>query len=880
MSGGFLFIRLGKGPGGSGGGGGGSSPSFSLNPWREIDISTSANPFASDSGLSDTKHSSPIWVPTMDGGSGRVLMNAADTGNVHGIAQFGQPRSGGSSQTNAPSPTTYTIDSGYRKDHYSLDPYAANPNPYRLEHPYWPRNLGGGVREVRPPMNCQDCLVYDSTHDEIRLIQTHIRPTTSQAGGIYGGPTDEWAYGDLNSADVGESPGVYLFAPGSAGVGYGTWTKETSNALTAPPSVDIAAPTYDGTRLRVGAADERMAFLAYDATTDLTIGMTAATGFGSGNVVFVSYSRATKLWEWRSLAAASTGWSYIGLSSSQMAVCGRWLYGVCRTKENSGANWRSRLFRMNIDAVLGLANQATIPNTTSYWKSYILPFSVSGDATWESQQDTLGKVQEHAGVVENEGRVYIIASYDGLVDAEGTKHAIFAPSTELFYVCDDAPDSAIIANAWCALPDSSEVFFTHGTGGYRDDRAWAYRPTHIGPLTAGTLNTNEGTDPITNGDSGGLAYWTSMGVTPDGKLIAFGAGTHSGNIDNGVREWNPNVGGSSTYVKATNNSTCDVQQYNNHAWFFFGGINSVVVPSQGVYDRNVGDWVAGDLARCSGPAYSKVAIGTGSSAILYADSTVDFNSGTGKWDYINGGSTLYNAHTAYSNDYDCAVIIGGTPGTASGVVPNIHLIVPSVSGINSTAVSQGNRYTIYRKGLPTTVSGEQPYKGRARDACAFAGEYVYWCGGDDPDTTGLKTAHFWRMKITPHLTSKTASLTTGTGAIERLTDAPHIFTFGLMMFDPWLNAFLLVTEYGIYAYDLTYSTWSTVTPSGYDSALFDNKGMPFGCMGGFIDTTGTTTHRRFYWRPGYNQISAGQFWDDVPLVAKRITIMSLNLKRS
>jgi hypothetical protein len=832
--------------------------------FRLINVDQTANPWKSSTTTSDTKHVPLIWHPVKR----RVYTGGGDTDDAAGFA--GQPASGQTSNTNESPPRSYVVSSGYRKDIYSIDPTpsAAASVPYRLEHPYWPRNLGSNVREARPTLDCQDSWVWDTLRSKLWYMQSHIRGVGDVSEYRKYGFNDPWAFGDLWPADNTEPAGIYSFTPGLSG-SPGGWILESPNALVCKTPQPVT-PTYNGGRLEIADYDERIPYFDYDGDHDRIVTFGAN---GNGVIGFFSLNPATFAWEWRRLG---TSFSYCQCNS-QLAYLNGWLYGVARVRTPAR---ESRLVAFNMANCLALANGASIPNNSTYFQSWLLPFSLSPNAEWEISGGDNAKYPEHAGVVAIEGNIVICASYDGLVDSEGTKLAVFVPSNGQFYRSEAAPDSTMMGNAWCALPETNELLFTHGTFGYNDHTLVAYQTSHLGPLSLSTFNAAEGTDPIVNGDSGGLAYWTSAGRTSDGKLIFYGAGTHSGNIDNGVREWNPNVGGASVYVKPSNNSTCDVTQYNNHAWFFSEQANMIVVPSQGIYDRTLGQWVAGGIAPCGSGYRTKVSIGTGANAILYADPSVDFNGTT--YDYINGGSTLYNAHTAWSPELDCGIYIGGTPGTASGVVPNIHLIVPSNSGVNATAVSQGNRWTIFRRGMPATVSGVQPYKGRARDACCILGEYVYWVGGDDPDLSpGGPTNHFFRMKITPHLTSKTVSLTgTGAGAIERLTNCPIAFTFGLMMPEPYLNALLLITSLGIYAWDATYQQWTNVTPATYNSALFDNKGMPFGCFGKYIDKTGSTTHRRFYWRPGYNQIASGQFWDDVPIVAKYKNIMSLKLKRN
>jgi len=116
--------------------------------------------------------------------------------------------------------------------------------------------------------------------------------------------------------------------------------------------------------------------------------------------------------------------------------------------------------------------------------------------------------------------------------------------------------------------------------------------------------------------------------------------------------------------------------------------------------------------------------------------------------------------------------------------------------------------------------------------------------------TFASTAHFFRMRITEHLTNTGAPL-----VIERLPDAPAAFKFGLLRADPYLDALLCITDRGIFAYDVTGKTWIVVTPSAYASEFNvpPAKGlMPYGPLGDFIDTSGGQSLRRFYFRPGIN----------------------------
>jgi hypothetical protein len=382
-----------------------------------------------------------------------------------------------------------------------------------------------------------------------------------------------------------------------------------------------------------------------------------------------------------------------------------------------------------------------------------------------------------------------------------------------------------------------------------------------GPLSLQSFSATAGTDPVTDTDT--TIFWTSAGRTSDNKLIFHGAGTHIGvaapqpNYDNGVRVWNPAVGGESTYRYASSQSEFDVVQHNNHTWFYSQARDWGFFPQSGVYDYQANAWLAGSAPPLGGGSHPNVYKGTGATAIVYEQGTVEPD-----W------PSIYNGHECWSPDEDCGFIVGGGRSGYSGtwIAPYMYLIVPSHNGVNATAVSQGNPYTIYRKTVPETVGGVTCNKIRARDSCCFLDGYVYWCGGQE-DLTEVDTAHFFRMAIAPHLTSTSESLTTGAGAIERLTDCPVSFNFGLMMADETLKALLVVSSQGIYAYDTLRSEWVDVTPGTYTTALFNGKALPYGCMGQWITD-------RFYWRPGHNTA-----WNEGD-PANWQTIMSLKLQRS
>jgi hypothetical protein len=857
--------------------GGGASPQFSSNPWTEIEIDLTTSPFrdTGDPSVYDAKHVALAWHPVKE----RVYTWGGDYGN----SVFSQPGGGATFTTNEPvGANTWNAVGGYRLDQFSIDPYTSDPNPWRLEQPFKIANNGGSP-EQRPPINCQNSLVWDASRSKFWGIQTIIRGW----GDAVEYRDDPWAAGTL-AAEPLEPVGTWSWVPGASG-SPGTWTLETTNALILDSSGAPATPTYDGGRLHFGEADERIAAFARSEDDDVLVAMSCN---GGSHRLFIFYCDTLE-WEWRTLP---TDGLTIFNSSSQTAILGDYLYSVARV--NLGGTRTSRLIRIHLTNALALANEGSLANNSTNFETYVLPWSISPDNVWEDgdlEHPDYGqaKWQEHVGVMSDGTNIYIAVSYDELLNVEYdgatpvTKHCVFSPATELFYQGDDAPEQ-VKGSAWCYLPDTNEALLIMASTGseYPAEKAWRYRFSHLGPLSLDSFASDLGTDPITHTDS--TTYWTSAAVTEDGKLMFIGAGTHIepgvGGADNGVRLWDPVAGGNSTYLRASSDSVSDAWAHNNHMWFFSATRQWFIGPTTGVYDLTNEVWLSGTRTPLGGGSHPNITCGTGATAIIYMDASVPFDVENGDWDSINGSSAFYNAQQAWSDDHDCGVAISGGPGSFSGGAQEIHLFVPSHAGINATAVSQSNPYTCYRKALPATVGGVEAGKSRGRDGCCFVGDYVYWVGGGDAALGTGSSGHFFRMKITPHLTSKTESLSTGDGAIERLDDCPVSFSFGLLRFDPWTNALLLITDQDppIWAFDLTYPDdvgWVDVSPAGYTTTHFEDHNLPFGCLGGYVDVSGSTTLRKFYWRPGHAEEGGGfDIWSRNDPVRWN-KFMSLKLKR-
>ncbi|MCC7404774.1 MAG: hypothetical protein IT288_10285 [Bdellovibrionales bacterium] len=356
-------------------------------------------------------------------------------------------------------------------------------------------------------------------------------------------------------------------------------------------------------------------------------------------------------------------------------------------------------------------------------------------------------------------------------------------------------------------------------------KAPAPPPTTNGSLYVAAYNGNQGSAHPASYQG---MFWQSDFVTKDGTLIEWGTGDHGHESDNGVREYDP-VTKTQTYVYPNNRGTVDQSQYDNLHYFYIDKLDSLVIPARGQYHRASGKWLIGNL---STPAIGVV--GNHASSLMAPLDGM----------YVESYTSTYNAHQAFSQIHDCGICIAGGNGGDTSARQYLWIIAPS-----HRFGTYQQPYVIYRRDLPATVGGELPHKINGRDGCCFAGEYVYWVGGGTSIAVA-PTPHFFRLKITPHLASTSAPL-----VIERLADAPASFVFGLLRYDPTLDAMLCVTNQGIFAYDVPKNTWDVVTPPEYlaDYAGTVTKGLlPAGCLGDWIGARSGQTFNQFYWRPGLN----------------------------
>jgi hypothetical protein len=435
--------------------------------YRAITTDTNANPFQGppEESFGGSKHVWMTWAPTKN----RVYTFGGDYGNGagqytfnYGAGAVSEPNMGSSFTTFAPSGArSYARDSSLCNDMYSIDPHATGTLQWRLEHPYKVRNMGGGVREVRPGRPDQSSLVWDPVRSKFWAIYTVLR-TEFLYYEADGTTPDLWANGDTTTTGVKEPIGTYSWVPGASGAP-GTFTLETTNRL----SYRSGGTSYNGGQLISGLGDERIGLFQYEPKNDVIACLSAAVG--STQALF-TFHPATKTYEYRTFSAS--GYSRMDCSCSQCDFVDGWAYAVALAT-TSGGTRKSVLLRVNVTAALAVANQGTIPQSAI--EVIDLPWSLSPGNVWENAGNASAKWQEHCGVVAVDRKIALVKSYDGISEDGTTKLAVWNPDSRTFSAGALAPE-AIVANSWCLLPTTGEVLFGMNTSGvYSNLKMWAYR---------------------------------------------------------------------------------------------------------------------------------------------------------------------------------------------------------------------------------------------------------------------------------------------------------------------------------------------------------------------------------------------------------------------
>ena len=377
-----------------------------------------------------------------------------------------------------------------------------------------------------------------------------------------------------------------------------------------------------------------------------------------------------------------------------------------------------------------------------------------------------------------------------------------------------------------------------------------------------------------------LMFWESAYTTADGRIVDAWYSDHQPDSNNGVRAFDPL--GSPKVVELATQQTYNTggnigavygypSPYDNTHYYYNAQRNSLVWPGPDTGfefsfasntwvrawrgEQQGASWVTSGTAlhdgQPLGQTHGEVTLGTNTNAIARPIGTLASDAD------LRIATTSQNPHQTYSAAYDCAIRIGGGQGGAgrNDQIGQMYITVPS--GPFGTF---SQPYVTFLKTMPATVGGAQPYKKNGRDGCCTLGEYVYWVGGEDFPTEGnpVPRPHFFRMKFTEHLTSDSVSLTTGAGAIERLTDAPCAGSnLMLLRADPVNNALVLWARDNpsIHVYDVTNSAWvnSSVLSAlntAYTAEYLSAADTPAGCMGDFIGVRSGTTLNTVYWRPG------------------------------
>lgn len=380
-----------------------------------------------------------------------------------------------------------------------------------------------------------------------------------------------------------------------------------------------------------------------------------------------------------------------------------------------------------------------------------------------------------------------------------------------------------------------------------------------------TYTANEGaasTDGTVNGPRPRLQYgemfWESWYATKDGTLIEYSDGNH-GFTPNRVGEWNPTTG-AMTEVFPNNNSTFGAWGYDNYIYEYFDAVDSLIVFPAGQYDRSIRN----STTTANGRVWRRIGNQTtvqgvkplGASVedrppLITASSTgVDALIYSTNYDIFGVyHSQYFNAHVAYSKQFDCCVIIGGGAGSDSETHYDLSVILPS--SLVSSSIQP--RYTAYTKRCSeatTLVGGVTYMSNQGRSACVFLDNYVYWWGGEK---NGVFNARLWRANILPVLQNPTADLQT-TFLPQRLSDLPAgSGNFGTLSADPYSQTLLLFSKYGIHCYDVTTDTWSSINAQAGDyGSYWSGSGYPVCMHADFVDTVAATgaVKRRTYWVGG------------------------------
>lgn len=448
------------------------SPLSATSRWRKVTMRTTSCAFTKwdGSNLGGAKHVDLMWHPQIK----RVFSYGGDYG--HGV--LGQPASG-QTWTTPGSGRKYRFDDSLRLDMYSFDPACMSepgfegPGDWRVEHPYFTRDLGGGVPELRPARPDQASLVWDQNRELCWALYTTIRNEFIHQCNDDGTP-DVWAMGsaetlhpatmtvDGNGVHSASSPGnfgpdgVYTWTPNPSG-GAGTWNRVTTNRLRY--TMGVATHYEEGGNLLIsGAGDERIGQWGIVPSQDRI--------YAFGNQILFAFDIASSTFMyWPGFFRS--GSTYWNMSASQMAVIGTWIYGV---------SWSRHPVHGPQCMLVGFDTSSLGANTTacdqSAFRFIPLPWDLDPNSLFHTTGDTtvgIGKLQEHAGVLCVDRKIAVICTYSGLRNSDGvTRLFVYDHDTQQADDIEPYGDAEnFYAGSWVALPDTGEIMVGLTTSGAR-----------------------------------------------------------------------------------------------------------------------------------------------------------------------------------------------------------------------------------------------------------------------------------------------------------------------------------------------------------------------------------------------------------------------------
>lgn len=360
-------------------------------------------------------------------------------------------------------------------------------------------------------------------------------------------------------------------------------------------------------------------------------------------------------------------------------------------------------------------------------------------------------------------------------------------------------------------------------------------------------------------------YYESAYATKDGKLIEAFDGAHeqwgslpaplANVLPNRVGEFDPATGRMDEAFPENATGmlpygSFGVKGYDNLIYCYFDAIDSLVVFTRGQYDRSIrtpsttadGSVWSRNPDAAFAPAGRPPVLTTtlGTDALIYTTA--------GEEAHVLEHFTYYNIHVAYSKQFDVAVLIGGASSGGPVDKWRLTVILPTIYAGNGAAARYTAR-TIQLSSVSAAVNGKRWMTHQGRSGAKFVGPHVYWVGGSDQ---GVLRPYLFRCDIRPVLNNPAAASLGTTFAPENLADHPAGgFDKGTLAADPFNNALICLSRFGVHVYDISANTWMDATPSTGDYVSYWSSGnYPVYMHGDFVDqvaSNGTRPRKTYFW---------------------------------